>query len=285
MSTLLSSTRAELLRLRRWPALWTITGVWLVLNLTFAYVFPYVSYRTGDASFSTEGLPAELLLADVLPAGVPGAIVQGMPLFGGALVLVLGALAAGSGYGWGTWKSVVLQGPGRAAAFGGTLVALMVVVVGIVLATTALDLGVAAILAGVESQPLDLPPVADLARAVGGGLLIFVMWTIAGVLAGTLARGPALAVGLGVVWVLAVENLLRGVAGLLDWLQPVVDAMPGTAAGSVAGALGGSSEAQGDGTPGVLAVLDLGPASLLLAAYAVVFAATSTALVRRRDLA
>lgn len=285
MSPLLSSTRAELLRLRRWPVLWTITGVWLVLNLTFAYGFPYVSYRTGDASFSIEDVPAELLLADVLPAGVPGAIVQGMPLFGGALVLVLGALAAGNGYGWGTWKTVVLQGPGRVAAFGGTLVALIVAVGGIVLATAVVDLGAATILAGVESQPIGLPPVADLAQAVGGGLLIFVMWTLAGVLAGTLARGPALAVGLGVVWVLAVENLLRGVAGLLDWLQPVTDAMPGTAAGSLAGALGGSSAAEGDGTPGVLAVLDLGSASLLLATYVIVFAAISTALVRRRDLA
>jgi len=285
MSALLSSTRAELLRLRRWPALWTITGVWLVLNLTFAYAFPYVSYRTGDASFSTEGVPAEVLLADVLPAGAPGAIVQGMPLFGGALVLVLGALVAGSGYGWGTWKTVVLQGPGRVAAFGGTLVALAVAVVGIVLATAAVDLGAASILASVESQPIDLPSVSDLAQAIGGGLLIFTMWTLAGVLAGTLARGPALAVGLGVVWVLAVENLLRGVGGLLDWLQPIADAMPGTAAGSLAGALGGSSEAQGDGTPGVLAVLDLGSANLLLATYVVVFAAISTALVRRRDLA
>ncbi|HEU4542437.1 MAG TPA: hypothetical protein VFR23_15020 [Jiangellaceae bacterium] len=38
--------------------------------------------------------------------------------------------------------------------------------------------------------------------------LIFGMWTAAGVLIGVLTRSPALAVGLGLVWSLVVENLL-----------------------------------------------------------------------------
>ena len=63
----------------------------------------------------------------MLPAAIPDVLVQGMPMFGGAIVLILGALAVGSGYGWGTWKTVLTQGPGRVAAFGGTLVALGVV--------------------------------------------------------------------------------------------------------------------------------------------------------------
>lgn len=284
-SGVVASTRAELLRLRRWPATWTVVGVWLVLNLIFAYTFPYVSYLTGESGFSIDAVPPESLLADVLPAGVPVAVVQGMPLFGGALMLVLGALAAGSGYAWGTWKTAFLQGPGRLAAFGGTLVALLVVVITTVLATTALDLAVSAVLAGVEQQPLDLPNIAALAEAIGAGALIFAMWTLGGVFLGTLARGPALAVGLGVVWVLAVENLLRGVAGLVGWLDVVTDVLPGTAAGSLAGSLGASTEGGSDGTPGVLTTLDATTATLLLAAYAVVFAAVAVQLVHRRDIA
>ena len=56
-------------------------------------------------------------------------------MFGGAIVMILGALAVGSGYGWGTWKTVYTQGPSRAAAFGGTLLTLLVLVAGLVLAT------------------------------------------------------------------------------------------------------------------------------------------------------
>ena len=34
-------------------------------------------------------------------------------MFGGALMMVLGAIIAGNGYGWGTWKTVFTQGPSR----------------------------------------------------------------------------------------------------------------------------------------------------------------------------
>jgi len=39
------------------------------------------------------------------------------------------------------------------------------------------------------------------------------------------------------VWVLVVENLLRGAAQLLTELQDVTDVLPGTAAGSLAAAV------------------------------------------------
>jgi len=285
MSALAASTRAELLRLRRWPVLWVLVGVWVALNLTFVYVLNYVAYRTGDTSTATEGVPPEELLAEVLPAAVPLSMVQGMPVFGGAILMILGALAVGSGYGWGTWKTVLTQGPGRVASFGGALVALALTVVGVVLATAAIDLGVASVLAAVESQPVEMPPLGDLAEAVGAGLLVLGMWTAVGVLVGVLTKSPALAVGLGLVWALAVENLLRGVSVLIGGLAVVTDHLPGTAAGSLAGALDAGGGAGADGTPGVLTVLDGGTATGVLVAYLVGFAIVSLVLVRRRDLA
>jgi ABC-type transport system involved in multi-copper enzyme maturation permease subunit len=283
MTALLRSTRAELLRIGRWPALWVLTGTWLTLNVLFVYVFDYVAYLTGDSSGPTSGVPTDELLAGVLPAAVPTSLVQGMPVFGGAILMILGALAAGSGYGWGTWKTTLTQGPGRAAAVGGVLLALAIVVAGVVLGTAVVDLGVSSVLAAVESQPVDLPPASELAESVGAGLLVLGMWTTAGVLLGTLARSPALAVGLGLVWVLAVENLLRGVSGLLGGLAVLTDHLPGTAAGSLVGAL--TPGAQGDGgTPGVLTALP-GPTALAaVAAYLVAFTAASLLLMRRRDL-
>jgi ABC-2 type transport system permease protein len=284
MKALIASTHAELLRLRRWPALWVTLGAFLVLNISFVYVFNYLSYRSGSDSFSTEGIPREQLLAEVMPDAVPTALIQGMPMFGGALMLTLGALAVGSGYGWGTWKTVFTQGPGRLTATGGTLVALLGIVVALVAATFVVDLGIASALATAESRTIVWPAVDDVARAVGGGVLIFAMWMLAGVAVGTLARGPALAVGLGLVWVLAVENLLRGVGSLLDWLQPVTDVLPGTAAGSVAAAVGATPISEG-GTPGVVSTLAGGTAVAVALGYVVAFVVTTGLLVRHRDLA
>ncbi len=290
MSALVASTRAELLRLRRWPAMWVLLGVWVALNVTFGYVFDWIAFRSGDGSVPGPGAPpgtpvGGALLPGLLPPAAPVALVQGMPVFGGALVLVLGALAVGSGFGWGTWKTVFTQGPGRGAVIGGTLTALAVVVTGLVLVTAAVDLGASVLVATVEGQPVALPSAGDWAQAVGTGLLVLGTWAMAGVLVGVLTRSPALAVGLGLVWALVVETLLRGVGGVLDALTVVTDHLPGTAAGSLVGALSRAQGGAAQGTPGVLDVLS-GPASVgWLAGYLVGFTALAVALMSRRDVA
>ncbi|PZF79427.1 ABC transporter permease [Jiangella anatolica] len=281
---LLASTRAELLRLRKWPAVWVLAVVWLLLNLTFAYIFNYVAYATDSSGFSNEGVDPSALLPELLPAAIPSVFTGGMPMFGGAIMFILGALAAGSGFGWGSWKTALTQGPGRISTFGGTLVAVATVVVTVVAATLALDLAASVLIAVTEGQTLTWPALGALAESVGGGLLIFGMWASAGVLVGVLTRSPALAVGLGLVWSLVIENLLRGVGNLLGGVEYVTNVLPGTAAGSVAGALGPASEGDPEGAPGILTVLDGGPAALLVTAYLVIFAAIAAVLMKRRDV-
>ncbi|TDC81715.1 ABC transporter permease subunit [Actinomadura sp. 7K507] len=279
MTTLTATTRAELLRLRRWPALWTLGAVWLLLSTTFGYVFPYLSYRNGGG-FASEGEPRQLL-ADVMPESVPLAAVQGMPMFGGAILFALGALAAGSGYGWGTWKTALTQGPGRSSVLGGTFTALGGIVLVVLLGTFALDMGIALSLAAVEGQGIVWPSAGDLARGLGAGALILALWTTAGLAIGTLVRSPALAVALGLVWTLAVENLLRAVSSLLDWLVPVTDVLPGTAAGSIAAAVGARPVSEEGGTPGVVDNLTAAPAVAVMLAYIVVFVIITGVLMRR----
>jgi hypothetical protein len=225
------------------------------------------------------------LLADLLPEAIPRIYTGGLPMFGGAIMMILGALAAGSGFGWGTWKTVLTQGPGRLVAFAGTLVALGVFIVAIIAGQLVLDFGASALIATVESQALVWPDAGELAQSVGGGLLISAMWATAGVLIGVLTRSPALAVGLGLVWSLVVENLLRGVANLINELEYVTNVMPGTAAGSMAGALGATAEGNGEGAPGVLTVLTGVESATLLTAYLVVFVVAAAFTMRRRDLA
>jgi ABC-2 type transport system permease protein len=282
MSQLVASARADALRLRQWPAVWVLIGIWLLLNIMFVYVFPYLSYKNGSGPFAGERPRAELL-AGILPDRVPLSVVQGMPMFGGAIILTLGALAAGSGYGWGTWKTALTQGPGRLSVAGGTLISLGGLVLSVIAVTILVDLGFAEVLAIVEGQPLGLPAIGSLAKSVGIGVLILGMWALGGAAIGTMTRSPALAIGVGVVWVLAIENLLRGLASALDWLRPVTDVLPGTAAGSLVAALGALPVSEG-GSPGVVDNLAGWPAAGVVVGYLLLFAIGTGLLLRRRDV-
>ncbi|MGM7647803.1 ABC transporter permease [Nocardia sp. JW2] len=278
---LTASIRAEGLRLRRWPAFWVVLGTWILLNLTFAYLFNYLAYRSGESGSMSDGLPRDVLLGQLVPAAVPEVFTQGMAMFGGALMLVLGALAVGSGYGWGTWKTVFTQGPGRVDAVGGLLLSLLVTVVVLVCAAFVVDLGVASLIAVTEGQPVTLPALDRSLLGILTGTAILSMWTAAGAFIGAVARGPALAVGLGLIWVLVVENLLRGVAGIFGPIEAVTDLLPGTAAGSLAGAM---RTVDGPGTPGVLDILTRGESLVVLAVYVTIFATGTIWLTARRDL-
>ena len=280
MTALIDSTRAELLRLRKWPAVWVVIGAWLTLGLMFGYAFSYIGYLTGSGPAAEDRTRAQLL-AEVLPPGVPDVLVQGMPMFGAALAMVLGALAAGNGYGWGTWKTAFTQGPSRGSVIGGSLVAVSIFVVGIVVLTLVVFLAVATGIAAAEGESLAWPAVGDLARAVGGGLLVLEMWTLLGYAVGVLAKGPALAIGLGLVWVLVVENLLRSVASLLSVIDQLTRVLPGTAGGSLVGSIIGGNP---NGTPGVLDVIGGDRALVTVAAYVVGLAGLVLAVSRRRDV-
>ena len=283
MNATIASTNAELLRLRKWPAVWVTIGAWLALTVMFGYLFSYVSYTTGDTSFANEGATADSLLAEVLPANVPHVLINGMPMFGGALMLVLGALVAGNGYGWGTWKTVFTQGPSRPAVVTGSLAALSAFVVATVLATLAVCLGLALLVAAVESQTVVWPSLGDTATSLGAGFLVMEMWALLGFLLGTVARGPALSVGLGLVWALVVENLLRGVGELLGPVEAFTKILPGTGGGSLVGSIVGTGGP--DPTPGVLDTLTGSQSTLLLVAYLVLTPLVAGWLVTRRDVA
>ncbi|WP_256838582.1 ABC transporter permease subunit [Ornithinimicrobium faecis] len=282
MTTMVASARADLLRVRKWPAVWVVGAAWLLLMVLFGYVFNYMAYATGSVSFATDDAVGGVLLSSVLPASVPATITSGTPMFGGALMMVLGAMVASSGYGWGSWKTIFTQGPSRTSVTLGSLLSLTAVVAVTVLATAALALGISTSLALVEGVDVVLPSALDLGQGVGIAFLVLLMWALFGYLLGTLARSPALAVGLGLVWALVVENLLRGVGGLLGWVESFTLILPGTAAGSLVGSLG--VEGGSEGAPGVLDTLSGTQSLVTVLAYAVALPLITVLVVRRRDL-
>jgi hypothetical protein len=283
MNTLVRTTGAELFRLRRWPAFWVTVSAWLLLNALFNYVFNFVTYTSGDNSFSNQGESRADVLASILPSGVADQLPQGAPLFGGAIMMVLGAIVAGNGYGWGTWKTVFTQGPSRAATMAGSMAAVVVLVTGLVVTTLATDAGMALGVAGLESQPVTWPAAGLMLRSIGGALLVMVMWALAGYFLGVVARGPAVSVGLGLVWALVIEQLLRGVGNALEAVAVFTHFLPGTAAGSLIGSIVGVGGP--DSTPGIIDTLSGTRALVTLAAWTVLLPLATLWLVRRRDVA
>ncbi len=278
------ATQAELLRLRKWPAVWITLGAWLALSLMFGYLFNYLSYASGDNSFSNEGATKASLLAEMMPANVPDVFLQGMPMFGGALMMVLGAIVAGNGYGWGTWKTIFSLGARRSGVVLGSITALTGFVVATLAVSLGFDFGLSLLVAASESQDVVMPSLGSTLESVGVGFLVLEMWALVGYVLGTVARGPALSVGLGLVWSLVVENLLRGVGQLLDWVDTLTMVLPGTAAGSLVGSVVGVEEG-GDGTPGVLDTVSGPQAAITVACYIVLAIVISLVVVRRRDVA
>ncbi|THV40177.1 ABC transporter permease subunit [Glycomyces buryatensis] len=283
MTALLNTTRAELRRILLWPATWVLGGIWITLQLMFSYAFPFIAYRSNDPD-AFQGGPSDQLLASMLPPEAPTIMIQGTPMFGGAIVMIFAALAVGSTYNWGTWKTTLTQGPGRLTTMGGMAAAIGVCLAGLIAISTAVTLGMSSLIAVIESRDIVWPDWGDLGVAVGGTGLVLGMWAAAGLFLGALTRGPALSVGLGLLWTLAVENLLRGAANLIDGFSAVTDVLPGSSAGSLAGALGAASSGS-EATPGVLDALTGPTAASLLGIYLVVFLVGTLILIKRRDVA
>jgi ABC-2 type transport system permease protein len=270
------SVRAETIKLVRRPASWLLLAVAIALALTFTYLIPYAGVE-GVA----QGAPnAERGLGALLPDRLVGNSLGGLPVFLGALLLILGVLGVGGEYGWGTWKTVLGQGPSRLTVYAAKLVVLAGAALGFVVAIFLVGAGASAAIAAAKGQPMHWPGLVDLVRGIGAGWLIATMWALLGALLGILLRSVALPIGLGLVWMLAVQNLLASIAApLLHWVAEAQKGLPGPNAGSLVAALGANVD-----TPGVAGLVGATQATLVLAAYLVGFALLGGVLLRRRDI-
>jgi hypothetical protein len=274
--------RAESFRLRRWTAVWVLAAAWLVLDALFTFVFNWVSYASGSTNFSNKGESKADLLASILPSALAENLPQGMPLFGGALMMVLGAIIAGNGYGWGTWKTVFTQGTSRSATAVGSILATASAVLGLLIVTIGLDVAFSLVIAGATSHGAYWPAAGALTKSIVAAFMVMLMWAMAGYLLGTIVRNPAVSIGLGLVWNMVIENLLRGVGNSLHAIATITHFLPGTAAGSLVGRLAGTDSV--NPTPGVLDTLGTDRAVVTVAIYLVALPALAWFLLRRRDV-
>jgi ABC-type transport system involved in multi-copper enzyme maturation permease subunit len=267
---------AELLLLGKRPATWILLGVWTALALTFAYVVPYVQY-TNDP----ERGPAALL-----PESLVGTLLAGFPFFGGVLALMLGVLAVGSEYGWGTLKTLLTQGPGRLQVLAAKLVALALTLLLFVLVAFGLGAAASWAIAANEGAQVAWPSASLLLRGVAGGWLVFAVWGALGVLLAVATRGTALATGLGILYAFVVEGLLSALAGEVGLLDGLVELFVRANGYSLVAVLGVSAEDVSDRGPGSFAgpFVAGGQALLVLTVYLAAFVLAAGWLLRRRDV-
>jgi ABC-2 type transport system permease protein len=272
---MLGSYSGELLKLVKRPAVWVVGGVWLALLLAFTELFPYIAYRSASNPRLAAGL-----LQPLLPAQLAGHAITGYPVWGGSLILVLGALCMGSEYGWGTLKTMLSNRPGRLTFYFAQLATLASAIAALVIVAFALSSLASVLIARSANVELDFPTATALAQAMAAGWLILVMWTLLGVCLSIVFRGTALSIGLGLVWILAVENLIRYTASLIDAVAQAEKFMPGADAGSLVAALGAASASQ----TGIAAVVSGSQALWSVALYMLLFGALGAVILVRRDV-
>jgi ABC-2 type transport system permease protein len=278
---MVSSVAAELLLLRKRASTWILLAIWTLLSALFLYLLPYLSYRS-----ATVAGPRAVPLFMLLPQGMVENLSGAFPFYGGAIVLILGALSLGSEYGWGTLKTLFTLGPGRLRIFTAKLISLAVALVPFVLAVFAVGVAGSAIVAGRENVASVWPSAGLLLRLFLLGWLILAVWTAFGVLLAVLSRGTALAIGIGLLWALVFEGLLSAFAGSLTFLQPIVKVLLRASAASALRPLGAAPVAVVSSGPGAFAgpYISGSAALLVLGVYLVVFAGVSAAVLRRRDV-
>ncbi|ALG08704.1 ABC transporter permease [Kibdelosporangium phytohabitans] len=282
---MLASFTAELFKIRKRTVFWLIGGVWMIMTLIFGYVFPYISYHGNPTGPAVGGrTAAERVLLEALPESLVSSAIQGFPLFAGALAMLVGVLLAGGEYGWDTMKMMLTQGPRRLSVLSGKLAALLALMLTIVVATFIVDGTAAWLVAAVESKPMAWPSIGSLVQGIVSGWLIVGMWATTGFFLATLVRGTALAAGLGLVWALAVENLMRIFANIVAPIDVLQRFFPGTNAGALAAALGVTPQGEPGGTPGVTTAVSGTQAAVVLVVYIAIFGAISLFAVKRRDV-
>ncbi|MFC0597286.1 ABC transporter permease subunit [Streptomyces palmae] len=282
MDTVNGALRAELLLARKRPGVWIIGSAWTAMAVCFGMVVPYIVYLAIKDQPKPSQNPQDLL-EGLLPDRFLATAVGLYPMFGSALMLILGVVFAGGEYRWGTWGTLLVQRPGRGAAVLVKALAAAITVLLVSLAVIAVTAAASGIIAAATGKAAHWPSVGDWLGGIGAAWLAGLAAASLGMLLAVLLRATGAAIGVGLLWLLAVESLVNGLGGALPALSGVRRALLGPNVGSLATALDPTGEANSS-IPGVVSVSGPLPATLVLAGYTALFLGLAVWLLRRRDI-
>lgn len=210
---MLGMLRAELLKVRRRPAVWVCFAILMALVVFLGYLLPYLIFtHTKPPATPRATIDYAVLKQGLYPLHFHQNSMNGGSQLGGVLALIIGVLVQGSEYGWSTVKTVFTQGPRRWQV----LAARLAVLSGLMLLMAAVLLGLGALtsaaLAGVDGRSLAFPDAVTIVKAVLAMWLVFDFWALFGFALATLFQQSALAIGLGLAYALVIEALIFGLA-------------------------------------------------------------------------
>ena len=279
-----ASFKAEFRKLRQRPAVWILGGILLAALVLFGYAFDWLQLTFPSKNFHSDlGLTVAQLKTTLYPINFVKQSLQGVGILGGALALILGALAVGSEFGWGTVKTVYTQRPGRLQALAGQLGVITLITLVYSVTFFAAAALCSTIIALIDGHAINWPAAIDILKAVGASWLIFGCWAVFGMTLAYLFRQSAMAIGIGLAYLLAIEGILFRVLNGFDasWVHTLEKFFAGQNATALIQSFGQVFARPGAAAPLVTA----GEAVLVLAAYTVVFGAVSAFTVRARDVA
>jgi ABC-2 type transport system permease protein len=272
------SVRAEALKLRRRPANWLVIAIGVFAIIVLIYLLQYLRLHNSGQRLS----PSEvsLLKLRLYPPGFLQSVLRNLNQLFHVLALVLGALTTGSEFGWGTWKTLFTQGPTRVAV----VISKLGVLTGAVLLFTfllfAFSAGSSYISAVIDAEPVRWPVTADIAQAAGAASLIMLLWAMFGAALGALLRQPTLALGLGIVYVIA-DSIAWGFLATVPGARPMLRILPGANATVLQAVL---VPRQNSFLLGELLDISTAHAAAVTGLYAFVCLVVAALVIRHRDV-
>jgi ABC-2 type transport system permease protein len=275
---MISAFRAEVLKLRKRPGVLILMATMFTVVLLLGYLLLYAvatQTPTDDMpGFDPSALTA-LLRPDALLVQVLG-IVAGP---GVAIALILGALSVGAEYNWRTVTTIVTQRPQRLPLAAGRALAVLMACGALSVVAFAGGLAGTGLVSLLDPADSAWPSAADTAAAFGVALLTAAVWCAIGMCLATVFRSTAWAIGVGLLYALAVESAL-GLLPLGGRLGDVVAQI--LIANNVTALVVAAAPDASFGAPAVpISALQ---AIAVLSAYLVVALAAAAAVFARRDI-
>jgi ABC-type transport system involved in multi-copper enzyme maturation permease subunit len=270
---MIASIKAEWRKTRFRPAFLIAAGLVAgVIALLYSVEWYQATHQTSVADASLLQLYPDQFVNNVMGAGFP---------LGAAMALVLGALAAGSEYGWGTLKTVLTQRPGRLTSWAGRVIAFQTWMGILTLIIFGVGAAYSVVIASIEGHAIVLPAAIDIAKGVGAIWLVLAVNGSLGMALGVLFKQSAAALGIGLIYVTVVQIVVVRFIdvfnnGSYKWISKLFDGQNATALlQSFASPVTGRAVAPAIGAE---------QAVLVLVAYLAFFLIASAALLRQRDV-
>jgi ABC-type transport system involved in multi-copper enzyme maturation permease subunit len=273
---MIATIKAEWRKNRFRPAFLVTSGLLAALTV-FAYgtnwylaLHPNVSQRDGGVNILS--LYPDQFVNNVMGAGFP---------IGAAMAIVLGALFAGSEYSWGTLKTLLTQRSGRLTTWIGRVVVFEIWMAILTLVLFAMGAASSVVVASFQGHAIAWPALIDLGKGMAAILLIFSLNGALGMALGTLFKNSAAALGVGLVYLLALQIIVVRFIdsvnnGAYKWIGDLFDGQNTNALLHTF-----TSAAFGPSAP-----LSIGPerAVTVLFIYLAAFLVVAAGLLRQRDV-